>query len=146
VFLKWIDDQYPAIAAECGYPADGTVNGVPALNLFFEVKDASTSQKLCPPLRQGKRTRTRSILSPNSASRISKPSRNKSDCRHKVQLLSSDIPPPTTIQHHPVEWPIPPRRSERLRQSKTSRPAQGPKMSGLILWCPGCSPKLIRDS
>jgi hypothetical protein len=33
VFLKWIDDQYPAIAAECGYPTNDSVNDVPLESL-----------------------------------------------------------------------------------------------------------------
>ena len=74
VFLKWIDDQYPTIAAECGCFTSG-MNNV-SLTSPGE-KENSQSVKVRLQARQRRHTRTRSILSPNASSRVSKPSKRK---------------------------------------------------------------------
>jgi hypothetical protein len=121
VFLKWIDDQYPAIAAECGYPTNDSVNDVPLESL-------RDTRGLRPRPLRGKCAQLKSVLSPNSLSRISKPPKGKSNCHHKPRLMSFDISPPTTTQQHPVEEPSPLRQSERLKDSKARKPAQVPEM------------------
>ncbi|KIW24857.1 uncharacterized protein PV07_10545 [Cladophialophora immunda] len=123
-FVKWIDDQYPVIAAECGYLHNDSGNNV---TQGFGVN----GRKQTPRARTHRRkdAETKSVLSPNSSSRISKSSKRKPDRTRQVrraQILS-----PSTIQQLPVERPILPRRSERLQQSKDHQTRQVPNMNVL---------------
>ncbi len=69
VFLKWIDDQYPAIAAECGCLASDTTD---VSSRSARGKEDQQIQKRRPQPRQKGRTQIRSVLSPNTSSKISK--------------------------------------------------------------------------
>ena len=71
---EWIDDQYSAIAAECGYPANCSAHDIPtSLHQFSEGKRCFTSRKLHPASRQRRRTQTRPVLSPNAPPRSQNP-------------------------------------------------------------------------
>ena len=116
VFLKWIDNQYPSLGAECGYPTKDSVNRA----CFGSGRDRRS-------LKRGKRGQPKSVLSPNSSPRISKPSTGKSDPRPRSRLSSSIVPPLTTNPQDLVEGHKPPRRSERLKYP-TARKPQAPEM------------------
>ena len=122
VFLKWIDDQYPQIAAECGYPTIEPLRSSSSA-------DYSKRQTLRPRPLRGKCAQSRSVLGPSSSSRVLKPSKGKKDRRQKRQPMCSNRSPPTTAQQQSVEGPHPPRRSKRQQQHNGCQPAQTPGMS-----------------
>jgi hypothetical protein len=124
VYLKWIDDQYPALAAECGYRVNGMVNDGPILGTI-----GSTSWTSRRSPHHSRRAPTQSVLSLHPSFKISKPSKNRSDRRRKDPSSSSSGPIMTS--HNPVERPIPLRRSERLRRPRPNQSPQGPEMNGL---------------
>lgn len=129
VFLGWFDDQYPAIAAECGCPTQDGVKDVPLEFLWGQ--DGPKRQKLP---HQRNRTQKRAVLGPNSSSRIAKPSKDKSDCRPQPTFsntLLTVTTTPTTPQRHPAESQNPPRRSKRVQQSKADQVARVPEISVL---------------
>ena len=126
MFLKWVDDQYPAIAAGCGYCASGLVKDVP-----LPKKDRTMGRKSRCPARQGRRLPRRSVLSPNFSSKIFKSTKDRLRCRQKVQPVCSDRSLADTKQERSLEEPVPLRRSERLRTYRTRKPAQGLEMSSL---------------
>lgn len=126
LFLKWIDDQFPAIAAECGYEAHGAPPPpLSRTNRFL------TRQIPHAVSGHSRRTQTRSALRPNSSSRISKSSGSKPDRRHTPQPLRPDTPPATTVPAHPLECQISPRRSERLRRLRSGRPNRSSEIANL---------------
>ncbi|KAK5312201.1 hypothetical protein LTR93_011416 [Exophiala xenobiotica] len=73
VFLKWIDDQYPAIAAECGLLANNTLDA--ALQTIR--KEDPQRQKERPRLRRREHRQRQSVLSPNASSKVSKASKSR---------------------------------------------------------------------
>ncbi|KAK5400007.1 hypothetical protein LTR06_011334 [Exophiala xenobiotica] len=71
-FLKWIDDQYPAIAAECGY-ATGDVRDVmtqPEVN-------SSRKRAFRPRRHCRKDASSQSSFSPNSSSKIARAEKDR---------------------------------------------------------------------
>ncbi|KIW37304.1 uncharacterized protein PV06_10644 [Exophiala oligosperma] len=72
VFLKWIDDQHPAIAAECGLFTNDTLDAA-----FHAIrgKEDPQRQKERPQLRRRKHKQRRSVLSPKAPSKVSKASK-----------------------------------------------------------------------
>ena len=90
VILQWIDDQYPIIAAECGYLSRGG-NDIQAPG----ETEHSQRQRVWPPRRQ-RRTQAGTILGANTPSRVSKSSK----C--KTRSLRPR-PPVTTSTRHPLD-------------------------------------------
>ena len=123
VYLKWIDDQYASLAAECGY---SPVNDRPTLGI-----NRFTSQTSRHSPRRKRRLPTRSVLSPNPSSKISKQSKIRLNRRCKVLWSSFSEQQRNVASHNPVEQHISLRRSERLRQLRASQTRQGPEMNGL---------------
>ncbi|KIW24852.1 uncharacterized protein PV07_10540 [Cladophialophora immunda] len=124
VFVKWIDAQYPAIAAECGY-----INNDSRNNVTQRFGGIGRKQTLRARPHRRKDVETKSVLSPYSSSRISKSSKRKPD--RTRQVIRAQILSPSTTQQHPVEKPIPRRRSERLQPSKDRQTRQVPNMNVL---------------
>ena len=121
VFMKWIDDQYSAIALECGYTTDN----------FTTLTNISTHSKgRKPPSRR--HTRSQSVLRPDPSSKISKPTKTKVNQRRKAKVMSSEEPQAMTATAAcPVESHITTPWSGRLRQSRSGRPSTGPQVIDL---------------
>lgn len=126
VYLKWIDDQYPALVTECGYCTESPVNHRPLLSI-----NSFTSQTSRRSPRQTGRVPSRSVLGPSPSSKISKPSRNRLNRPRKVLWPSSSEQRPIAASYNPVEQHISLRRSERLRLLRANQSPQGPEISGL---------------
>ncbi|KAK5400771.1 hypothetical protein LTR06_011263 [Exophiala xenobiotica] len=94
LFLKWIDDQYPAIAAECGLFANNTLD---AALQTTRGKEDPQRQKERPRIRRREHKQRRSVLSPNASSKVSKAS--------KAKVGSSSFCATTTTPLH--ESPVP---------------------------------------
>ena len=123
VYLKWIDDQYPLIAAECGYHTEGMV-----IHTAFSKEANLKGRKSKSTLRRGNRMQTRSVLGPTAPSKVSKSSRSKANPRpEEPQLSFFNKSPLNTKQYSLVEEPVPLRQSERLRKSRTKEPTQRPE-------------------
>ena len=119
VFLEWVDNQYPTFAAECGYLTNHNVD------------DVSQTVGEKNSLRRSKCAETKSAFSPNSSSRVSKPSKVKSFRHHKSQPPDSGLLPTATAKQQPIGTPNPPRRSTRLQQLRTRQTGQVPEISAL---------------
>ncbi|KAK5048774.1 hypothetical protein LTR69_011273 [Exophiala sideris] len=126
VFVKWIDDQFPPIAAECGFETNDSVNYM----LREPLGDARNlkTRNLHPRARPHRRNsaQPKSVLSPNSSSRISKTRKMKSVQRREKQAVCAGVPEPNTTKHAARE-PEPTRRSTRLEKSHTNKVAQVPR-------------------
>jgi hypothetical protein len=71
---EWIDDQYSAIAAECGYPANCSAHDIPtSLHQLSEGKGCFTSRKLHSASRRRRRTQAPPVLSLNARPRSRNP-------------------------------------------------------------------------
>lgn len=137
VFVKWIDDQYPAIAAECGYSMDDSMHKR-ALDLPSSSKGSRSRERL--PRRTS--TRTPSVLRPNPSSKISKPAMRKSYRHHRAESGSSGSTQAATMQHD-VEPTIASPWSGRLRQLGTDRPSRSANVTNLG---PVSSSKVIKTN
>jgi hypothetical protein len=134
---EWIDDQYSAIAAECGYPA----RCVCFSSSVFPGKSCFTNRKLYPVSCQRRCTQARPC-SVQMLIQDLKSSRSKSDHHHRVLLLSSDKALSTAMPQHIVEIHIL-RLSERLQQSRASSLAKKLLWRGLLMNGEAFSP--VRD-
>lgn len=123
VFLKWIDAQYPAIAAECGHPTDDSDDDVSQL---LGKRNVSRKQTLRSWTRR-KGAQSKSVISPVSFPRISKPTKRKADRCHKTQPMCCAVPSLTAPQQRPPDSQNSLRRSKRLQQ----RLSREPEMSAL---------------
>ena len=118
LLLKWIDNQYGTIAAECEFSTSNGVkdsSGVPPL---AESKGSKKAKRRLPPRQRGP-ARTQPVCGPSLSSGISKPSM---DC---------GLPPSAVSLQKPAEARNPPRRSKRLAQSKGCQVGQGAGTNGL---------------
>ncbi|KAK5215015.1 hypothetical protein LTR72_011898 [Exophiala xenobiotica] len=95
VFLKWIDDQYPAIAAECGLFTNNTPDA--ALHAIRGKEDPQRQEER-PQLRRRERKQRRSVLSPNASSKVSK--------SLKAIVGSSSLRATITTQLHESHTPV----------------------------------------
>ncbi|KIW77444.1 hypothetical protein Z517_09890 [Fonsecaea pedrosoi CBS 271.37] len=124
-YVKWIDDQYLAIAAECGHPVN---NGNPSLGeSLWNARDEET-RNLRPRPHRRDPARSKSVLGSNHSSRISKPDKTKPSRRHNTQSSCSSDPEPSMIQSA-VGDAQPPRRSTRLQNLHAKKAAQVPGKS-----------------
>lgn len=94
VFLKWIDDQYPAIAAECGLFTNNTLDV--ALHAIKGKEDPERQEER-PQLRRRERKQRRSVLCPNASSKVSK--------SLKARVGSSSLRATITTQLHESHTP-----------------------------------------
>lgn len=104
VFLKWIDNQYPAVAAECGVAGRSPDHG-------------PYEQTLRPRSRRQTIAEPRSILRANSSSKIYRPLKREPH-PHTKQAICAQILLSSTVDQPPVKRTAPPRRSKRLEQAK----------------------------
>ncbi|KAK5215031.1 hypothetical protein LTR72_011884 [Exophiala xenobiotica] len=93
VFLKWIDDQYPAVAEECGCFARAASDFTPPA---ARGKKNPRNQKEQSQLQRRSRRQTRSVLSPNISPMVSKTSR-LSKARVALSSLRATEPTLTTV-------------------------------------------------
>ena len=126
VLLNWIDNQYPAIASACGYIASGDRRNISPSHRELSEEKSYGGKSLRPAVRQRRQSDLKSVLRPNSSSKISKASKGNSSRHHRERLLSSDNLP--TLQ---ISLPSSPRRSERGQTSKTNPAAKSPERSCL---------------
>ena len=130
VFVRWIDDQYSAIAAECGCTTDDSAHGVVPTSLS-RPKRVNGYHDQKPPSKSRKSTHTKSALRPDP-SKISKPAKNKTHRQRKAQVLFSDAAQSmTAMMPHSVETNFAVPWSGRLRQSRLDRPCRNPQRAHL---------------
>ncbi|KIW36304.1 uncharacterized protein PV06_11443 [Exophiala oligosperma] len=130
VFLKWVDDQHSAIAAECGLFTNNALDAVPQT---ITRKEDPQRQKERPQLRQRKQKQRRSVLSPKASSKVSK--------SLKARVGSSSLRPTITTPLH--ESPMPAvasaqqgdhddNRKSRLRPCPSTSPLKPTRRSARI--------------
>jgi hypothetical protein len=121
--VRWINDQFAPVAAECGFNTDDKVSHVLGFSAG-NAKDLKTRNLRSRPRSPRINVATsKSVLSPNSSSRVSKPRRTKSDQCRGARSLRSRVPESTIIKHA-VEASKPSGRSTRLDKPHASNIAQ----------------------
>lgn len=123
IFLKWIDDQYPAIAAECGYAASDLTNV-----MIQPEMDGSRKRALRP---RQHRQKDASSPTPNLSSTVARAERRLE--RRASHVRRAQIRPSATTTRQPVESIQSSRQNEQLRQGKKNQTDQSPEME--VLHC-----------
>ncbi|KIW36550.1 uncharacterized protein PV06_11204 [Exophiala oligosperma] len=130
VFLKWIDDQHPAIAAECGLFTNNTLDAVPQT---ITRKEDPQRQKERPQLRQRKKKQRWSVLSPNASSKVSKSLKARvgsSSLRATITTPLHESPVPTVASAQQGDHDD--NRKSRLRPCPSTSPLKPTRRSARI--------------
>ncbi|KIW36760.1 hypothetical protein, variant [Exophiala oligosperma] len=130
VFLKWIDDQHPDIAAECGLFTNNTLDAA-----FHAIrgKEDPQRQKERPQLRRREHKQRRSVLSPKAPSKVSKASKARvspSSLRATITTPLHESPVPAVASAQQGDHDD--NRKSRLRQRPSTSTLKPTRRSARI--------------